>query len=179
MPADVRDVLYSVINEIGREKIRMDVAANVDVSEKYCGEILGRCKNMLGPEVDDVTLATLCEALLHFMLTASILSSERKVSLLGSDLDVVIPSIRMLVKNPDKALVIQVVRDDLAARVAQARSVQSRHENIWLVSARPLQTDHRNYHVGPGNFPYTRIISDISAFLAEKGDRGLKLLHDQ
>jgi hypothetical protein len=129
--------------------------------------------------VDDVTLATLCEALLHFMLTASILPSERKVSLHGSDLDVVVPSIRMLGKNPDKALVIQVVRDDLAARVAQARSVQPCHENIWLVSARPLQTDHRNYHVGPGNFPYTRIISDISAFLAEKGDRGLKLLHGQ
>jgi hypothetical protein len=179
VPADVRDVLYSVIKEIGREKIRIDVAANVDVSEKYCGEILGRCKNMLGPEVDDVTLATLCEALLHFMLTASILPSERKVSLHGSDLDVVVPSIRMLGKNPNKALVIQVVRDDLAARVAQARSVQPRHENIWLVSARPLQTDHRNYHVGPGNFPYTRIISDISAFLAEKGDRGLKLLHGQ
>jgi hypothetical protein len=129
--------------------------------------------------VDDVTLATLCEALLHFMLTASILPSERKVSLRGSDLDIVIPSTKVLVKKSDKALVIQVVRDDLAAKVAQARSVQPRHENIWLVSAGPLQTVHRNYHVGQGNFPYTRIISDISAFLAEKGNRGLKLLHGQ
>lgn len=179
MPVDVKDVLYSIINEIGREKIRMEVAANMDACEKYCKEIIGRCTRSLGPETDDETLATLCEALLHFMLTASVLPSERKVNVRGSDLDVVIPSIRILEKNPDKSLVIQVVRGDLAAKVKQAESVQPRRENIWLISAKPLQTDHRSYHLGAGNFPYTKIISDISAFLREKGDRGLKMLHGQ
>jgi hypothetical protein len=179
VPADVKYTLYSAINEIGREKIRMDVAANVNICEKYCNEILNRCTSSLGPEANDKTLATLCEALLHFMLTASVLPSERKVNVHGADLDVVIPFTRVLGKNPDKALVIQVVRGDLAAKVKQAKSVQLRRENIWLVSAKPLQTDHRNYHLGSGNFPYARIIPDISAFLPEKGDWELKLLHGQ
>jgi hypothetical protein len=179
VPSDVKDVLYSAINEIGREKIRMNVAANVDACERYCGEILNRCKNVLGPEMDDETLATLLEALLHFMLTASVLPSERKVNMHGVDLDIVIPSTKVLGKNPDKALVIQVVKNDLAAKVMHARFVQPRHENIWLVSAKQLQTDHRNYHPDPGNFPYARIISDINTFLVEKGNRGLKLLHGQ
>jgi hypothetical protein len=179
VPADVKDVLYSVINEIGREKIRMEVAASVSACEKYCKEILGICEGMLGPETDDETLTTLCEAMLHFMLTASVLPSERKVKMHGADLDLVIPSTRMLEKDPNSSLVIQVVRGDLDEKVKQARSVQPHRENIWLISTKPLQTDHRNYHLGSGNFPYARIVSDISAFLQEKGDRGLKLLHGQ
>ncbi len=180
MPADVKDLLYSAINEIGREKIRMDVASDVDVCAKYCIEIFNKCSGRLGSEANDETLATLCEALLHFMLTTSLLPSERKVCMRSLDLDVVIPSTRILAKSPDKSLVIQVIRGkDLAAKVKQAESVQPYRENIWLVSAKQLQTNHRNYHLSSGSFPYSRIIYDISAFLSEKGDRGLKLLHGQ
>ncbi len=180
MPADIKDLLYSAINEIGREKIRMDVASDVNVCEKYCSEILSKCKSRLGPEANDETLAILCEALLHFMLTASLLPSERKVRVHGADLDVVIPSTRILTKNPDKSLIIQVIRrSDLAAKVKQAESVQPYHENIWLISAKQLHSRNRNYHLGSEGFSYSRIIPDISAFLSEKGERGLKLLHGQ
>jgi hypothetical protein len=179
VPANIKDVLYSAIDEIGREKIRMAVAADINISEKYCVEIMAKCTSKLGPEANDETLATLCEALLHFMLTASLLPSERKVSTRGADLDIVIPSIRVLNKSPDRSLVIQVVRGNLAEKVKHAESVLPHRENIWLVSAGQLLTDHRNYHPGSESYPYSRISSDISAFLSEKGDRGLKLLHGQ
>lgn len=175
MPADVKDALYSVIDEIGREKIRVDVAADVKRSEKYCRDIIATCASRLGPQAGDETLATLCEALLHFMLTASLLPSERKVSMQGADLDIVIPSTRALGKSPERSLVIQVIRGDLAAKAKQAESVQPHRENIWLVSARPLQKDYKNYHLSSES-SYPRIISDIGAFLSEKRDRGLKLL---
>jgi hypothetical protein len=179
VPSDVKEVLYSAINSVGREKIGMGIAADIGACESYCKEILRRCESMLGSEVDDEKLATLCEALLHFMLTASILPSERKVNANGADLDIVIPSTRVLAKNPEKALVIQVVRGDLDTKVKHANSAQPNRENIWLISAKPLQTDNRNYRLGSGKFQYARIISDINAFLVEKGDRGLKLLHGQ
>src|SRR5437870_11849113 len=83
----------------------MVVASDVDVCKKYCSEILRKCKRKLGTEANDETLAILCEALLHFMLTASLLPSERKVSMHGADLDVAIPSTRILSKRPDKSLV--------------------------------------------------------------------------
>ncbi|HEU4605311.1 MAG TPA: hypothetical protein VFS46_03650 [Nitrososphaera sp.] len=175
MPADIKDVLYSVIDKIGREKIRIDVAADVKRSEKYCWDIIATCASRLGPQAGDETLATLCEALLHFMLAASLLPSERKVSMQGADLDIVIPSTRALGKSPKRSLVIQVIRGDLAAKAKQAESVQPHRENIWLVSARPLQKDYKNYHLSSES-SYPRIISDIGAFLSEKGDRGLKLL---
>lgn len=179
VPADVKDVLYSVINEIGREKIRMDVTADIKTSEKYCRDIVDECTSRLGSKANDQMLATLCEALLHFMLTASLLPSERKVSMRGADLDIVIPSTRALGKNPDRSLVIQVVRGDPVAKEKQAESVQPHRENIWFISAGQLQTDRRNYHLSSRGLPYSHIISDISAFLSKKGDPGLKLLHGQ
>jgi hypothetical protein len=173
---DVKDLLYSAINEIGSEKIRMDIAADVDACEKYCIEIINKCKIRLESEANDETLATLCEALLHFMLTASLLPSERKVGVQGADLDVVIPSSRILIKSPQKSLVIQIIREnDLAAKIKQAESVEPYRENIWLVSVKELKTDHRNYHLDPIN-RYSHIIPDISKFLLEKGNRGLRLL---
>jgi hypothetical protein len=47
------------------------------------------------------------------------------------------------------------------------------------VSAKRLEVDHKNYYVGSRLFPYPRIIVDVNAFLAHKGNRGLKLLHGQ
>ncbi len=179
MSADVKDVLYSSINEIGREKIRMAIAANVKMSETYCKDILDRCTKKLREIAadDEIAKATLCEALLHFMLTASLLPSERKINVQGVEVDIVIPSSKVLIKSPNKSLVIQVVRGNLEEKVGQARTVQPNRENVWLISANPLQTEYKNYHLGAGGLHYSRIISDINAFLSEKGNHGLKLLH--
>lgn len=172
---DIKDVVYSAINAIGMEKIRADVASDIKSSEKYCLEIITMCASNLDHGASDESLATLCEALLHFMLTASLLPSERRVRMHDAELDIVVPSRRGLGKSPDKSLVIQVIRDDLATRSKQAESVQPNRENIWLVSTRSLQTNYRNYHLSSES-SYPRIISDIGAFLDEKGDRGLRLL---
>ena len=175
--ADVKEVLYSVIDSIGREKIRAEVSSDIDsASRKYCKEIVEKCRQSLG--VGDEELGTLCEALLHFMLTASLLPSERKVTVGGVDLDIVIPSTKSLTKNPDKALVMQVIK--VAGdkdRVAQAAQAQPNLENVWTVSAKSLHSGARNYSLDGIKFNYLALVSDIHAFLGAKGNSGLKLLH--
>jgi hypothetical protein len=180
VPEDLVDILYSCIDEIGREKIRIDITSDIAASKKYCRDIIARCTSKLGPGADDETLGTLCEATLHFLLTVSLLPSERKVNVKGADLDVVIPSQKMLDRQPEKALVIQVIKKTGDTdKVKQAESVQPNRGNIWIVSAKPVQTGHKNYHLGSGNFSYAEIISDINAFLVDRGVKGLKLLHGQ
>ncbi len=180
VPEDLVDILYSCIDEIGREKIRIDITSDIAASKKYCKDIIAKCRAKLGSRVDDETLGTLCEATLHFMLTASLLPSARKVSMKGVDLDLVIPSLKMLERQPEKALVIQVIKkSDNIDKGKQAESVQPNRDNIWIVSANPLQLGHKNYHLGSGKFSYYEIIPDISAFLVDKGVKGLKLLHGQ
>jgi hypothetical protein len=178
VPEDIKGILYCAINEIGKEKIRMEVIADIERSVGWCFNILEKCKSNLGSHMDDETVGLLCEALLHFMLTASMLPSDRKVNWKGADLDIVVPSLRMLSKSPNKALVIQIIkREPELTKIKEAESVQALCENIWIVSARGLKIDHKNYCIGSGNYPYCRIISDIHTFLVQKRDRGLKLLH--
>lgn len=174
---DVKEVLYSVIDEIGREKIRADVSKDADSSKRYCEEIVEKCIRVLG-NADDEALGTLCEALLHFMLTASLLPSERKVMVEGMELDIVVPTVKNLAKSPDKTLLIQFIksRQDLA-KIMQAETVQKRHENIWIVSARKIDYNGRNYTLSNNNLKYSSLISDIRAFLASKGVSSLKMLH--
>ncbi len=175
---DVKEVLYSVIDGIGREKIRADVSKDVDSSKKYCEEIVEKCARAFGSGADDETLGTLCEALLHFMLTASLLPSERKVAVGGTELDVVVPSVKNLAKNPEKTLVVQFIKNrQELAKINQAGAVQKHHENLWIVSARKIDYDGRNYTLGSDKFKYSSLVSDIRAFLAGKGVSSLKMLH--
>ena len=178
--ADIKGILYSVIDKIGKEKIRIEVNSKIEMSEKRCDKILEECKKLMGSGMNDESLADLCEALLHFLLTASLLPSERKVNLKGAELDLVVPSLKMLKKDPDKALVIQIIREnEELAELEHTKSMQPYDENIWLVSERKLDTYDKNYYVGSSLFPYSRIIIDINSLLVRKGHRGLKLLHGQ
>lgn len=179
--ADIKDILYSVIDRIGREKIRGDVNSDIEITKKWFEEIVEECKKLMGSGISDESIGDLFEALLHFLLTASLLPSERKVNLTGTEINIVIPSVKMLKKNPDKALVIQIIRGDKDLTTLQnIKSIQPYDDNIWLVSPNKLaDTYHKNYHVGSTLLPYSRIIIDINAFLIRKGHRGLKLLQGQ
>jgi hypothetical protein len=178
--ADIKDILYSAIAKIGKDKIRMEVINEIEMSERRCNEILEESKKRMTNNLDDESFANLCEALLHFLLTVSLLPSERKVTWKGAELDLVIPSLKMLNKSPDKTLVIQIIKgNEVLRKIEDAKSVQPHDANIWTVSAKRLEIDHKNYYVGSNLFPYSRIIIDINAFLAHKGERGLKLLHGQ
>ncbi len=180
MRADVKEVLYSNLDKIGKEKIRMEIINDIKVSEPRCNEILDECIKNMGNELNDVSLVNLCEALLHFLLTASMLPSERKVNWNGAELDLIIPSLKMLNKSSDKALVIQMIKGDYElTKIRYAKSVQPLDENIWTVSAKYIDAVYRNYSVGSKSFPFSRIILDINTFLVRKGDRGLKLLHGE
>lgn len=177
---DIKDILYSAIAKFGKDKIRMEVINDIEMSERRCNEILEECKKKMTNNLDDESFANLCEALLHFMLTASLIPSERKVTWKGVELDLVIPSLKILNKSPDKTLVIQIIKgNEVLTKIKAAKSVQPHDVNIWTVSAKRLEVDHKNYYVGSSLFPYTRIIVDVNAFLAHKGNRGLKLLHGQ
>ncbi len=177
---DIKDILYSAIAKFGKDKIRMEVINDIEMSERRCNEILEECKKKMTNNLDDESFANLCEALLHFMLTASLTPSERKVTWKGAELDLVIPSLKMLNKSPDKTLVIQIIKgNEVVRKIKDAKSVQPHDVNIWTVSAKRLEVDHKNYYVGSSLFPYPRIIVDVNAFLANEGNRGLKLLHGQ
>jgi hypothetical protein len=177
MTIDVGETLYSVINELGKDKIRAELTSDISQSQKYCNEIISKCKARVGDDATPELLATFCEGLLHFMLTACMLPSQRKVRLRGVELDIVIPSVRTLSQEPENAIVVQIYKtekdDD---KIAKASDVQPHVKNLWVVSAPTLSRVYKNYNLEQEN-SFANIVVDIHRFVKSKGISGLKLFH--
>jgi hypothetical protein len=175
MAADVPAILYSVIDGIGRDRIRRDITSDIGKSVAFCNEIMQKCEEELGSDPQQELLATAIEGLLHFMLTAAVLPSQRKTRVGEVELDIVIPSIRALVAAPEKSLVIQVIKTASDyEELSNASKVQPNHDNLWLVSVAKLTTHFKNYSLEDRTLPL--IIVDIYEFVRRNGISGLKLV---
>jgi hypothetical protein len=180
----IRQIVYSEIEKIGKEKIQAMITSNVELSQQYINIIMNECITKLSYESndDDITIVTLCEVLLHFMLTICTLPSERKIRI-NSDLvlDVIIPNLQSLKTKPDKAIIIQIIKDKIDLNItSQLEFLQPNHENIWLISAKPLlRTKYTTYSVFPntGLHNFSNIIIHIDNFLKETRDKSFRFIH--
>jgi hypothetical protein len=186
----IKQILYSEIENIGKEKIQAQINSNIESSQKYIDKIMSECIRKLTYESNDynddddynITIATLCEVLLHFMLTICTLPSERKIRVKNDlILDVIIPNLQSLKTKPDRSIIIQIIKDNVDLnRTLQLEFLQPNHENIWLISAKPLlTTKYVTYSVFPnaGLHNYSNIIIHINDFLKETGDKSFRFIH--
>ena len=179
--------LYSIIEEIGREKIQTDITLNVGTSVKFIEMILERCKKVVDLTKEE-NVGSLCEALLHFMLTICTLPSARKVKIGKVNLDIVIPSLHILRNLPEKAIIIQVVKNSQGITEELQKdisTIQSNANNVWAVTKELAPGDYINYIIESGNNKissfqrrnFQDIIVDIEAFLQKTNDRSFRFFH--
>jgi hypothetical protein len=184
----IKQILYLEIENIGKEKIQAKINSSIESSQKYIDKIMSKCITKLTYESNDnddynITIATLCEVLLHFMLTICTLPSERKIRVKNDlILDVIIPNLQSLKIKPDKSIIIQVIKDKMMDlnKTSQLEFLQPNRENIWLISAKLLSTTkYTTYSVFPnaGVHNYSNIIIDIDNFLKETGDKSFRFIH--
>jgi hypothetical protein len=185
----IKQILYLEIENIGKEKIQAKINSSIESSQKYIDKIMSKCITKLTYESNNdddyfnITIATLCEVLLHFMLTICTLPSERKIRVKNDlILDVIIPNLQSLKIKPDKSIIIQVIKDKMMDlnKTSQLEFLQPNRENIWLISAKPLSTTkYTTYSVFPnaGVHNYSNIIIDIDNFLKETGDKSFRFIH--
>jgi hypothetical protein len=182
----IRQILYSVIEELGRENIQLKISSNIKLSQEYIDIIMNRCISKIaylsGIYDRDFDIAVLGEALLHYMLTTSTLPSERKVEINNDQaIDIVIPSLPSLKKDPNKSLVIHVIKDkknDLT-KIERLESLQPNPRNIWCVSTRPLSiSKYIQYCIIPdySSRKYSHIITDIDKFLKLTNDKSFRFI---
>jgi hypothetical protein len=184
----IKQILYLEIENIGKEKIQAKINSSIESSQKYIDKIMSKCITKLTYESNNdydfnITIVTLCEVLLHFMLTICTLPSERKIRVKNDlILDVIVPNLQSLKTKPDKSIIIQVIKDKMMDlnKTSQLEFLQPNHENIWLISAKPLSaTKYTTYTVFPnsGLHNYSNIIIDIDNFLKETGDKSFRFIH--
>ena len=189
----IKQSLYSVIEEVGKEKIQTEITSNIKSSRKYVDFIMKRCITKLASESNEeeedyfygTVVTTLSEALLHFMLTICTLPSERKI-LIKDDLvvDVIIPNLQSLKTKSDKSVIIQIIKEKPELnKISRLEFLQPNHKNIWLISAKPVSTTkYTAYYLLPSaklnnNNNFSNIIIDIDNFLRETGDKSLRFIH--
>jgi hypothetical protein len=187
---EVKNILYSTIEDIGKERIRFDTTSDISLSEKYIDAIMSRCiprinnNNNLNIHRWNETLAGLSEALLHFMLTACTLPSERKIQV-KEDLmvDILVPNLQSLKRNSGKSIIIEIIKNkEELTKIPRLEYLQPDYRNIWVVTPIPLPTTrYRTYSLTSSNGTFhsrfSNIIIDIDGFLKDTGDRTLRLVH--
>ena len=151
----MKNELYSVLNEFGKENIQIEFQNNINSSIPKIKEILSKTiatiyekKENIDSDSDNFEkpLSILCESFLHFLLTTTSLPSQRKIMLNELEIDLVIPDIKTLYKDPKKTLIIIFYKDlSTTEYIKKLDNIQKNKENIWLVSSTPIDINYRNY----------------------------------
>ena len=181
---EITTLLYSIIDRIGKQKIRSELTSDIESSRSYIEMIMSDCEKRIGA-ADEDALGSLCEGLLHFMLTVCSLPSIRKVEINNTVLDLVIPNLHTLKTFQNKSLVIQILKktnDIDLEKINTVARFQPEYKNLWLLSKRPLSRGYINYTICPEEkvIPsferrnFRDIIVDIQNFLNETGDKSLR-----
>jgi len=151
----MKNELYSVLNDFGKENIQIEFQNNINSSIPKIKEILSKTIATIYEKKENIdsdynnfekSLSILCEAFLHFLLTITSLPSQRKIMLNELEIDLVIPDIKTLYKDPKKTLIIKFDKDSSTIEyIKKLDNIQKIKENIWIVSATSLEINYRNY----------------------------------
>lgn len=151
----MKNELYSVLNDFGKENIQIEFQNNINSSIPKIKEILSKTIATIYEKKENIdsdynnfekSLSILCEAFLHFLLTITSLPSQRKIMLNELDIDLIIPDIKTMYKDPKKTLIIKFDKDSSTIEyIKKLDNIQKIKENIWIVSATPLEINYRNY----------------------------------
>lgn len=162
---DIKEMLYDTLDQIGKEKIHIELNKDHSVSKKIILNILQRVlfrfkdsevkhpdyfeyndKNREGKKKEEDELIVLCEALLHFLLTASGYPSQRKIIFNNQEIDIVIPDLRTLKSKPNNSLIIKFYKGHSPLEdLKNIEIIQPHTNNIWIVSTIPIPPKYTNY----------------------------------
>jgi hypothetical protein len=176
----VKDLLYQELKKITEKKIQLDISKGQ--SSKSIQEIISNCyPKILQIEGDvDENAGIFAESLIHYLLTISLIPSQRKVSQNKVDIDIIIPDLRTLNSNPKDSIVIyfpKVCNIGIIKRgISELEKIQTRKENIWLVLRTDLQIKNRSYIIDNNDKSLTKILDDIMGFLASRKQSNLKII---
>ena len=128
----------------------------------------------------DVAVGVFATGILHYLLTNALLNSQRKIEYNELELDIVIPDIKTLEKDPKMTLLICIPKSSdkeiIDEKISQLENIQPIKENIWLVLSENIQTDKKSFVVSKENSSFSKIIFKIARFSNVGGANKFKIL---
>jgi hypothetical protein len=144
-----------------------------DVTDNCYDQILSMGEKEEAVEV----LAT---GLLHYLLTNALITSQRKVSYNDNELDIIIPDIKTLEKDPKKTLLVCIMKssniNEINKKIERLEKIQPEKENIWLVLSEDIPTEKKSFILSKDHNTFSKIIFEIAKFSNVGGSNKFKIL---
>ncbi len=125
-------------------------------------------------------MGVLATGLLHYLLTNALINSQRKVEYKGTKIDIVIPDIKTLEKDPKKTLLICIPKSSnkniIEEKISQLEKIQPEKENIWVVLSENISINQKHFVLTKENNSFSKIIFEIAQFSNVHGTNKFKIL---
>jgi len=149
--------------------------------DQIINEIIENCYDKIVlMDSKDVAVGVLATGILHYLLTNALLNSQRKVEYNELELDIVIPNIKTLEKDPKMTLLLCIPKSSdkeiIDRKISQLENIQPIKENIWLVLSENIQTDKKSFVLSKENSSFSKIIFEIAQFSNVGGANKFKIL---
>ncbi len=173
----VKEYLFSYIEK--SEKKFQELFSHQKMDE-IIDDILDNCYDKVAlMNNKEESLGVLATGLLHYMLTNAMLASQRKVELQGVEIDIVIPDLKTLEKDPKKTLLICIPKtldeNIIKKKLENLQKIQPEKQNIWLVLTQDLEFG-KTYVIQKEESSFSSIIYDIAQFVNLQGENKFKIL---
>ena len=173
----VKDYLFEYINssetipQLVSEK-KFDVIIN-DVINNCYDKVVTMAKK-------DEAVRVLATGLLHYLLTNSLIPSQRKVEYQGQEIDIVIPDIKTLEKDAKRSLIICIPGSSdpkaINKKLEELEKIQPEKSNVWLVLSKDIQTERKSFVLEKEDSTFSKIIFEIAQFSNSGGADKFKIL---
>ena len=173
----IKEYLFSYIEK--SEKRFQQLFSQTKMAE-IINDILDNCYDKVAlMENKEENLGVLATGILHYMLTNAMLTSQRKVEYGGIEIDIIIPDLKTLEKDPKKTLIICIPqtldKNTISEKLKKLQTIQPEKQNIWLVLTQDLGFD-KTFVIQKEKSSFSNIIYDIAQFVNVQGQSKFKIL---
>jgi len=177
-PNPIKDYLFNYLSK--SDKKIQKLISDEKFSEIIDDVIINCYDKIITLGKRDESVGILATGLLHFLLTNALLTSQRKIQYNGIEIDIVIPDLKTLKKDPKKTLLICIPKTsdkkEIEQKLMGLYKIQPEKQNVWLVLSQELDFENRSYIIEKEDQTFSKIIFDITQFVNVEGQSKFKIL---
>lgn len=174
----IKKILFEYVKE-KEETYQKEISQNRFSS--IIDDILVNCYDKISSMAPkEESVGTLAIGILHYLLTNSLIPSQRKIQHKGMEVDIIIPDLRTLEEDPKKSLVIFIAKVDdkqeIQSKIDELKKIQPIDENIWVILGKKEELGIKTFVLQKENASFSNIIYEIGKFVNVNGQNKLKIL---